>query len=218
MGPQRALVSVGVLGVLLLGCSGDGTDDVGSPDGTPQADGAAEQAPTADDGEDATADAGVDADAADGTEADHEDGAAPPPSTAGPVLASVEHPLTEQDGSLDIELRAEEVGELLRVEVTFTPRGIGAERTNLAELFGSSGSGNGMSARLIDPANLLEYETIRPAVSHGQSTPAYEDQPTTLNFYFGAPIEPLETFDFLLDFVVGVPDWPGFVDVSLASS
>lgn len=201
---RNALVGLGVVAVLLGGCTGDGGDDAAPPAPAP-ADTDGEVTDTADDADDADDGAGGEA-------------AAPPTSTAGPVLASVEHPLTEQDGSLDIELRAEEVGDLLRVEVTFTPRGIGGERTNLAELFGSPGAGNGMSARLIDPVNLLEYETVRAAVSHGQATPAFEDQPTTLNFYFGAPVEPLDTFDFLLDLVVGVPDWPGFVDVPFATS
>jgi hypothetical protein len=143
---------------------------------------------------------------------------APVPEPAGEPLAVAEHPLEEQDGTLEIELRAREVGELLRVAVTFTPRGIGDERTSIATLFGSAGSGNGMYGRLIDPVNLLEYETVRPAVPHGQSTPAFEDQPTTLHFYFAAPVEELETFDFLLDLGVGVPDWPGFVDVPFGSS
>lgn len=162
-----------------------------------------------------------DADDADAPEA------APPPAseqreeplvgTEDPLVGT-EHPLTEHGGSLEIGLRAEHVGELLRVAVTFTPRGIGPDRTSIAELLGSSGSGNGMSARLIDPVNLLEYETVRPAVPHGQPTPAVVDQPTTLYFYFGAPVEPLETFDFLLDFGSGVPDWPGFVDVPFSSA
>jgi hypothetical protein len=205
-------MGLGVAAVLLTGCTGDGDDDT-SPPGTEAATSPGTEAEPPDEpaGDDAGEDVG---------EASDEDGgeaAAPAPSAAGPVLASAEHPLTEQDGSLDIELRAAEVGDLLRVEVTFTPRGIGSERATIAELFGTIGGGNGMSARLIDPVNLLEYETVRPAVPHGQSTPAFEDQPTTLNFYFGAPVEPLETFDFLLDFVVGVPDWPGFVDVPLAT-
>jgi hypothetical protein len=140
-------------------------------------------------------------------------GAASAAAPSGETLVSAQHPLTEQDGHLEIELRARIVGELFRVAVTFTPRDIGDERTSVAQLFGSSGSANGISARLIDPVNLLEYETVRRAVPHGQSAPAYQDQPTTLNFYFAAPVEELDTFDFLLDFVVGAPDWPGFVDV-----
>jgi hypothetical protein len=160
--------------------------------------------------------AGVDDDTTEADDGDLDGTSSPEP--AGEPLRAAEHPLQEQGGTLEIELRAREVGELLRVAVTFTPRGIGDERTSIATLFGSAGSGNGISGRLIDPVNLLEYETVRPAVPHGQSTPAYEDQPTTLHFYFAAPVEELETFDFLLDFGVGVPDWPGFVDVPFGAS
>lgn len=128
-------------------------------------------------------------------------------------LARTEHPLTDLDGTLEIELRAEEVGDLLRVAVTFTPRGIDDERTSIADLLGAYASADGISGRLIDAANLLEYQTVRPAVRHGQVAHAYVDHPTTLVFYFGRPVEPMETFDFLLDFEISASNWPGFVDL-----
>ena len=141
-----------------------------------------------------------------------------PARPEGEPLAATEHPAQELGGTLEIELYAREVGELLRVSVVFTPRDIGDERTSLAQLLGASASGDGISGRLIDPVNLLEYETVRAAVPHGQSAPAYQDQPTTLQFYFAAPEQPMETFDFLLDLVVDSPDWPGFVDVPYETS
>lgn len=213
MTPRSTLIGLGLAAILLAGCNGD--DDTATE--TTPADDTADGGEVADDagaGDDLADDGATDDDAAD------DDGAASPPpaSDAGPVLATAEHPASGHDGTVEIELRAGEVGDLLRVELTFTPRGIDdSERVGLADLLGPGG-GNGMSARLIDPVNLLEYETVRNAVPHGQVAPAHDGQPTTLNFYFGAPVEPLETFDFLLDFMVGTSEWPGFVDVQLATS
>lgn len=128
-------------------------------------------------------------------------------------LARVDHPLTDLDGVLEAELRAERVGDLLRVAVTFTPRQIPDGSTTLASLLGGTGMYEGISARLIDPVHLLEYGTVRPTVPHGQAVPAHVDHPSTLVFYFGAPVEPLETFDLLLDLEATAVEWPGFVDV-----
>lgn len=206
---RRFVVVLGTAAVLAVGCDGgeeppaettpSEQPDAEPSDGDPADEADVEDAPTGDDV--AQGDDGAQGEVAE--------------APSGEVLASTNHPAAEQGGSLDIELRAQEVGELLRVELTFTPRDIGDESTSVATMFGSSGPGNGMSGRLIDPVNLLEYETVRNAVAHGQPTPAYEGQPTTLYFYFAAPVEPMETFDFRLDFGSGTPDWAGFTDVSL---
>jgi hypothetical protein len=128
------------------------------------------------------------------------------------VLASTEHPVPDLDASLAVELRAAETGDLLRVSLTFTPHGL-EERSSIAEMLGSAGSGNGLSGRVIDAANLLEYGPVRSAVPHGRGVYVEDGQPVTLHFYVGAPVEPMERFDFLLDFGSGSPNWQGFVDV-----
>lgn len=174
-----------------------------------------------------------------------EDGAAPtpaghaadgaPPNTAGQLddaapievptpallrtqpLAQTSHPLTEHGGALEIELRAERLGELLRVAVTFTPRGIDPGRVPLTILLGGEGVSETVTARLVDPVNLLEYETVHPAVAPATVAPTSVDHPTTLMFYFGAPTAPMETADFLLDLSLSAPAWPGFLDVPFGS-
>ena len=133
-------------------------------------------------------------------------------------LASTQHPLTGRGGRLDIELRAERVGELLRVAVTFTPRGIDPGPTALATLLGGGGTHEGISARLIDPVRLLEYTAVQPGARLGTVAPAQVDHPTTLLFYFGAPQDPGGTVDFLLDLDATTPDWPGFLDVPLGAA
>ncbi len=133
-------------------------------------------------------------------------------------IAETQHPLAGGGGRLDIELRAEHVGELLRMAVTFTPRGIDPGPTALATLLGGTGTHEGISARLIDPVHLLEYTTVQPAVQRGTLAPAQVDHPTTLVFYFGAPEDPGGRFDFLLDLDSTTPDWPGFLDVPLGAA
>ena len=128
-------------------------------------------------------------------------------------LASVSHPLVHHDGELEAELRAEQLGDLLRVAVTFTPRGIAPGATTLATLLGGSGTHESISARLIDPVHLLEYTTVRGGAPQGSAVPAHVDHPTTVVFYVGAPVDPLTTFDLLLDLETTTADWPGFVDV-----
>lgn len=133
-------------------------------------------------------------------------------------LASTHHPLTGRGGRLDIELRAEQVGQLLRIAMTFTPRGIEPGPTALATLLGGAGTHEGISARLIDPVHLLEYTAVQPAARLGTVAPAQVDHPTTLLFYFGAPEDPGGRFDVLLDLDATTPDWPGFLDVRLGAA
>lgn len=198
---MRRVAAMGtVLVVLAVGCTNEDAETAEGGDTEAQDSPAQEASPAVED-------------PADPPDAETQGAEAPSTVPDTEPLARTEHPLAAEDGTLEIELRAEEAGELLRVAVTFTPRDIDAERTSIAGLLGSAGSGNGISARLIDPVNLLEYEAVKPAVAHGRSTPAYVDQPTTLVFHFGAPVEPMETFDFMLDFGTGAPTWPGFVDV-----
>lgn len=202
---RRTAALGAVLAVLAVGCTGGATEPADEADG-----GVAEAPGTSP----ATVDPRDQVETVD-TEADERAEAPVPALLRTEPLATAAHPLTDLDGTLDIELRAQEVGDLLRVALTFTPRGIEEGKTSIAELLGAYASGDGISGRLIDPVNLLEYETVKPAVRHGQAAPAYVDHPTTLVFYFGTPVEPMETFDFLLDFEVGAPHWPGFVDVPI---
>lgn len=201
---RGARVTVCLAAVLVLGAC-DADEEPAAPD---------EQVEAPDTGEDA-ADAAADAgaqDDADGAEDTEGPAATPDGATDGPALATTEHPIAEHDASLAIELRAQETGDLLRVSLTFTPEGLG-EDSSLAELFGSPGSGNGFSGRVIDADNLLEYSSVRSAVPHGSSVSIQDGQPVTLHFYVGAPVEPMDRFDFLLDFGSGAPNWQGFVDV-----
>lgn len=196
----RAAAIVAV-SALVVGCTGEADDppteatdaagaEVGAdPDGDP----------TAEDADEAGSDDEVEAG---------------DPVDAGPPLVSVEHQVAE-GGTAEIDVRAAEAGELFRVTLTITARGTGD--TTVAELFGGVGGAAGISGRLIDAANLLEYELVFPTVPHGSAVRIAEDQPVTLHFYFGAPVAPFESFDFLLDLGASSPNWPGVVDVPFSA-
>lgn len=203
MRPTTAIAAA--LALLAVGC----TEMVQQPADVTETPAAADPAPDVDTGPSAAPSSGA---------------SAAPGATAVPTLlrtdplAEAVHPLGDLGGTLEVDLRVEPVGDLLRVALTFTPRGIDDQGWSLATLLGAEGTHEAISARLLDPVNLLEYSAIRPAVPQATMAPAHVDHPTTLMFYFGAPAERLATFDLLLDLSATTPDWPGFVDVPFPSA
>jgi hypothetical protein len=115
----------------------------------------------------------------------------------------------EGDATVAIEITAiETVGELLRIGVTFTPEWqdepFGGREADLARTLGANLS-NRVTARLIDPVNLLEYQQAAGG-TEGQIVPVSAGVPRTVYFYFGLPVEEMETFDLYLDVAqVGLP-------------
>lgn len=213
---RRTIVMAAVLAGLVAACSPDMLNGgTGTATGAP---GAAQPDPAAPPATAPGADPVTEvADAPAGTPSASPGPARPEPEAPALLrtapLASVAHPLVHHDGVLEADLRAEQVGDLLRVAVTFTPRGIAPGATTLATLLGGAGTHEAISARLIDPVHLLEYTTVRGGAPQGSAVPAHVDHPTTVVFYVGAPVEPLTTFDLLLDLETTTADWPGFVDV-----
>ncbi|TRO92005.1 hypothetical protein FKB34_13215 [Glycocaulis profundi] len=115
----------------------------------------------------------------------------------------------ERDATVAIEITSmEEVGELLRIGVTFTPEWetepFGGRDADLAQTLGAN-LANRVTARLIDPVNLLEYQQAAGGTG-GQRVPMSAGTPRTVYFYFGLPVEEMETFDLYLDAAqVGLP-------------
>ncbi|MCS2610887.1 hypothetical protein [Halomonas dongshanensis] len=107
----------------------------------------------------------------------------------------------ESGATVTIEVTSMEiVGELLRIGVTFTPEWqiepFSGRSPDLAQVLGANLS-NPINARLIDPANLLEYQLVTRGSS--RVIPMTEGVPRTVYFYFGTPVEEMESFDLYLE-------------------
>lgn len=212
MKARGARLLAGVLvATVVAGCTGDDADGDAEEPTTIETD----DAPAATEGEPAEGEGAAEEDEADeGAREEAADGGTAP---ATQPLASVEHQATALDATLQVDvMSAEVVGDLLRVAVAFTAQELD-EESSLAELMGSIGPGNRISARLIDADNLLEYSSVRAAVPHGSGVSMVDGHAVTLYFYFAAPEQPMTSFDLQFDFGSGHPDLDGLVDVPFES-
>lgn len=107
----------------------------------------------------------------------------------------------ESGATVTIELTSMEVvGQLLRLGITFTPEWqmepFSGRDADLSQVLGANLQ-NPVSARLIDPTNLLEYQQVTGGAR--DRVPMTEGTPRTVYFYFGTPVEEMETFDLYIE-------------------
>jgi hypothetical protein len=122
-----------------------------------------------------------------------------PPPELDPIAAVAAPIPWMEDGQVDIAVTSiEEVGELLRVGVTFTPF-LPTTESDVSITAMADGRefqpGARIAPRLLDPVGLKEYLVVRGAIS---SVTVPHGVPRTLLFYFPAFVDDVDTFDMIL--------------------
>ena len=107
-----------------------------------------------------------------------------------------------EGGELEMAVTEMEVeGELLRVSITFTvsiPDTVESVALGAIVATDEGFPATGVSPELIDPVNLKAYETVAGAIPDGQIVDLYDGEPHSVDFYFAAPVDEVETFDVVV--------------------